>query len=274
MTVNELLIILGYEQVATAGIVAQTYATMHPEFTDIFLNEDLPDFGYPPNLEVLIEAKPDLVIGPDDLFIQMIYNQIADTIPMVVYDVPQGQWRERLTLAGDLLNASEQVEGLFADYDARVAELQAALGEDAADIEVSLVRTFPGQIGLVVSGITGASVLEEVGLSRPEGQRVELEYVINEMDGWPEIRIQEEELLLADGDVIFLFGAPEVLTENPLWQTLSAVKAGHAYDVGYYWWGESLLSAHDMLDDLFAYVAQIEPALPNPFEDGLPADKP
>lgn len=69
------------------------------------------------------------------------------------------------------------------------------------------------------------------------------------------------ELSLAEGDVVFVFGDPSELFENPLWNALSAVQDGRAYEVGYYWWGDSLLSAHRMLDDLFFYVAGIRESL-------------
>jgi hypothetical protein len=74
-----------------------------------------------------------------------------------------------------------------------------------------------------------------------------------------------------EGDVVFAFGDTSELEENVLWQALAAVRDERAFIVGYYWWGEGLLSAHDMLDDLFTYVAEVEltPELANPFEEGV-----
>ena len=63
------------------------------------------------------------------------------------------------------------------------------------------------------------------------------------------------------------------LINDPLWKAIPAVQDSRAYEVGYYWWGESLLSAHDMLDDLFEYVANTTPEHPNPFEDGLTTEE-
>ncbi|NJL94996.1 MAG: hypothetical protein HC915_15380 [Anaerolineae bacterium] len=61
-----------------------------------------------------------------------------------------------------------------------------------------------------------------------------------------------------------------------LWDALPAVRAGNAHVVGYYWWGDSLLSAHAMLDDLFRYVAKVDPAeaAPNPAWLGQPEARP
>ncbi len=274
--INELMLILEIEPVVASDIVVQTYSRMHPELVDTYseTTEDLPDMGFPPNVEVILGADPDLIIAPDDIFSRAIYDQLVNTIPMVVYEVQPGQWRERLVLAGDLLNVTEEVDLLLADYDARVLELQTLIDERNVNAEVSLVRTFPNQVGLVVNGTMAHSVLEEVGLSRPESQDITLDYVLEELNGRPEILINEEELRLADGDVIFVFGDADELLENPLWNTLSAVRDDRAYVVGYYWWGDSLLSAHDMLDDLFEYVVMTEPKHVNPFETGIPAVSP
>ena len=176
-----------------------------------------------------------------------------------------------LRFAGEVFGMSETAEALLTDYDARLAELQEALGSGAETTTISLVRTFPDQIGLVVSGTTAAAVLEEAGLARPESQSVDYDYVLEQLDSRPEILISAEQLQLADADVVFVFGNPAWLTENPLWNALPAAQNGQVYSVGYHWWADTLIAAHFMLDDLFQYVAQIEPELPNPFAFGIPA---
>ncbi|PJF29768.1 MAG: hypothetical protein CUN52_06635, partial [Phototrophicales bacterium] len=144
-------------------------------------------------------------------------------------------------------------------YNARIDELHELLGDEAETITVSLVRTFPGQIGLVLTGTTAASVLQSVGLSRPESQQYDYQTVLDELDGRPELLISFEQLLLADADVVFVFGDTSELFDNPLWNSLPAVIDGRAYEVGYYWWGDGLLSAHKMLNDLFTYlIPQLE----------------
>ncbi|MFW5709340.1 MAG: ABC transporter substrate-binding protein [Chloroflexota bacterium] len=276
MTITELLLISSMQPVAASQTVLDAYTRMHPEleatFTDVM--EDIEDTGFPPNIEAVLNAEPDLIIGPRDLFTESLYPQLNEVAPTVLYDPVPGDWRSRLIFAGEVLGLSETVDSLLTDYDERVDELRDQLGEDAGGVEVSLVRTFPGQIGLVLAGTTGAALLDEVGLARPESQGVDYDYVLEELDGRPELLISEEELLLADGDVVFVFGDPSALFEMPLWNALPAVQEDRAHEVGYYWWGDSLLSAHDMLDDLFTYVAVTTPENLNPFAEGLPAASP
>ncbi|GAB4508331.1 MAG: iron-siderophore ABC transporter substrate-binding protein [Anaerolineae bacterium] len=267
MTIVELLLIAGVEPVVTSTLVLNTYARMHPDLEETYtaLMENTPDMGFPPNIEVILDAEPDLIIGFRDFLSEGLYDDINEIVPTVLLEPAPGNWRERLIFAGDVLGMTDTVDELLADYDARVEELRTLLGEDADEIEISLVRALPGQIGLVLEGTAAAGVLREVGLGRPEGQEVDYDYVLDALDGRPELLISEEELRLADGDIVFVFGDSSELFDLPLWNALPAVADERAYEVGYYWWGDSLISAHAMLDDLFMYVADAEPEHPNPF---------
>ncbi len=272
LTVFELLLISGQTPAAFSSTVLNSYLRMQPALEEQIadLMETAQDFGYPPNIEAILEAHPDLIIGPRDYFTESLYPELNEIAATVLYDPAPGDWRSRLIFAGDVLGLTETVDELLADYDARMNELIEMLGENP-ETTVSLVRTFPGQIGLLLEGTAGAALLAEVGLPRPESQTLDYEYVLNELDGRPELLISTEELPLADGDVIFVFGDAPQLMENPLWQTLEGARNDMAFDVGYYWWGDSLLSAHAMLDDLFEYVAGVEPEHANPFAEGIPA---
>lgn len=269
MTITELLLIEDIEPVAVSFTVLAAYTRMHPELEEIFtaLMETAVDTGFPPNIEVILNTQPDLIIGPRDLFTEALYPQLAETAPTVLYDPTPGDWQSRLIFAGQALGLSKTVDDLLIEYEGRLNNLRDLLGEDAADVEISLVRVFPDQIGLALEGTNAAAVLVSVGLARPSAQAIDYATVLETLDGRPELLISLEELPLAEGDVVFVFGDPSELFENPLWNALPAVQDGRAHEVGYYWWGDSLLSAHRMLDDLFFYVAGVEATYDYPFAD-------
>jgi iron complex transport system substrate-binding protein len=149
--------------------------------------------------------------------------------------------------------------------------LQAALGDTMQETEVSLVRVFTNQIGILIAGSTGDRLLRELGFARPQAQaEYDLAFVLDDNNGRAELPLQREEIRLADGDVIFVFGQPEVLRDDPLWSRLSAVQVGQVYEVGYYWYGDGLLSVHDMLDDLFTHLVGRASQVVNPYREGLP----
>jgi ABC-type Fe3+-hydroxamate transport system substrate-binding protein len=87
------------------------------------------------------------------------------------------------------------------------------------------------------------------------------------------VQISLEQLPLIDADHIFLFtnwnsGAEKELFANPVWQSFAASNPERIhYLTGEYWVREHPYSAHRVIDDLFRYVAKVEPAdvSPNPF---------
>ena len=262
MTITELLYLADMTPVALSETVLASYERMHPDLADTFdewREDSTVDMGFPPNIEAILSAEPDLIIGPLDLFSETLYPQLSEIAPTVLYEPDPGDWRSRLIFAGDVLGLDELVQAELEAYDARVDELRELLGEDAETITVSLVRTFPGQIGLVLTGTNAATVLDSLGLSRPESQQYDYETVLDDLNGRPELLISVEELFLADADVVFVFGDTSELFDSPLWNSLPAVIDGRAYEVGYYWWGDSLFSAHKMLDDVMMYIAEPAP---------------
>lgn len=271
LTVFELMLVTDIQPVVRSNILIQSfYQRAHPELLDEIaaLTVDLPDIGFPPNFEVIASAQPDLIIGVDDFITSSIYEQLSQIAPTVVLQVEPGDWRERLVQAGDALNIADQVDILLDQYAAREDEFR-ELVPDAAEIELSLVRTFPGQVGVMLTGSIADRVVADVGLSRPDAQIFDLETVLNDLGGRAELTLSREDLRTADGDVVFVFGNAEELFADPLWGALDAVQRGDVYEVGYYWYVEGLISAHDMLDDLFTYIAGAESDIVNPFEDGL-----
>lgn len=266
MTITELMLIAGMEPAAVSDTVLRSYAFMHPDLEPLFneVRAAKIDVGFPPNVEAILRAEPNLIIGPRDLFTETLYPRLAQIAPTVLYDPSPGQWRERLVFAGSVLGLSETVEVLLAEYDERLDVLREVLSQQVAAVEVSLVRVFPGQIGLVLAGTSADATLQAVGLARPPAQSLDYEYVLENLGGRPELLISVEELLLADGDIMFYFGDTSELITLPLWQAVPAVREGRAHEVGYYWWGDSLLSAHRMLDDLFYFIAGVDTRFDNP----------
>lgn len=272
MAVVELLLLADKLPVAGSSVVFDSFTATTPAIKpalDAILEHGV-DVGFPPNMEAVLSAAPDLIVAPRDFIGEMLYPHFSAITATVLYDPIPGNWRSRVRIAGEIIGESELAESLIADFDARVAEFIEVMPETEVPLEISLVRTWPNQVGVSLEGTAGAALILEVGLARPEGQRLDYEYVLNELDGWVELRISDEEMMIADGDIIFVFGNPSLLDDNVLWQALPGVADGRAFPVGYHWWGDSLINAHLMLDDLFTYVAQTEPVLPNPFLNGIP----
>lgn len=105
-------------------------------------------------------------------------------------------------------------------------------------------------------GSFAGTVLEDVGLLRPESQRGDETFV----------EVSLERLDLAEGDVMFVWTssgeedrvALSKLKEELLWSRLKVVQGGEVYEVGDYWSGSGPIAANLVLDDLFEHLAEGE----------------
>jgi iron complex transport system substrate-binding protein len=233
--------------------------------------------GFPPNPEAILALEPDLIVGSSyDLD---LYEQLSAIAPTALYLTDaSGEWKEGMYFVGEVLNQQAVVEQLFADYEARVASIAEAIGTPQ-DIVVSVVRVLPDRVMLNLSNSFPSTVVADVGFARPESQAFDPEAAIERYGSDVGVDISLEELPMADGDVIFVWGAQptsdqdaatnenwQALVSNPLWGTLGAVQREQVYRVGSTWVGWGFHAAHGILDDLTTFmVPDGADVLPNPF---------
>lgn len=238
--------------------------------------EGIADVGFPPNLESIAALNPDLImVGFTEEYEEL--SQIAPTISTV--QSGSGDWRRPIELAGEAINQSGAVAERFAEYEARVAVLADTIG-DPSELEVSILRLSPEQLMINLIESYPSVIVDDVGFARPESQALSVE----EAEGLYESAIggfiSLEEIPRVDGDVIFVWSQQVTAEQNaeadvyyqsiqdqPVWQTLEAVQNDRVYRVGGHWIGWGFYAAHAVIDDLFTYVAEVDPAevAPNPF---------
>ncbi|MEM8860305.1 MAG: ABC transporter substrate-binding protein [Chloroflexota bacterium] len=227
-------------------------------------------------LELLLEIDPDVIlveISPGDLL------KPAETIAPVVVMTHLDTWKEMTLLSGELIDKEVEAAELLAAYDERVAILQAQF-DDPSAITISNIRLHPSRHTIQLPTSFSGQIISEVGFSFPEGQ-LEL---IEETPEMLFIEISDERIDLLDGDyMLYYSGSPdEVLAtidadgdsvvddfrNDPLYQFLGAVEAGNDYEVDMHWRVAGIYSAHAILDDLFRYVAGVDPDVvaPNPMK--------
>ncbi|MFF4407605.1 iron-siderophore ABC transporter substrate-binding protein [Streptomyces sp. NPDC001404] len=177
-----------------------------------------------PNLESLAAVKPDLILVNDTL--GDLYPKLSKIAPTVVTKGQGINWKRDLLLVGAAVGKGEQAQKLLADITEDAATRGRKLG--GAATTVSMVRFTPDRTRMFgVSSFTG-SIAADMGLGRPKSQR----FTAISQD------IGAESIDVADGDWIFYsVQGKEAKTEagsvlaGPLWQSLKAVKAGHAVRV-------------------------------------------
>lgn len=287
MPATEFLLLNDIPIVGVFGYAADEISAITPGLADELA--DIPRFDWPPNLELVTELNPDLIIAFKDS--SLFYEGMEAIAPLVVYDAAFAtDWKSSTAFWSQVFGKEDAYEDMLATYEARVAELQEALGEDRGEIKVSAFVPSPTYPMIWLVDSAQGVILQDVGLGRPESQAVTFDeggYAEGGAD-YGFVAISNERLDLADGDEIFIFTwpstDPEVMAENnqalqdfnendPLWQSLSGVKAGHVHIVGPHWFrAQTYLAANLILDDLFADLTNVEPTIPSPAAELLVAE--
>ena len=201
-----------------------------------------------PDLEAIAALEPDLILS-SKLRHEAIYADLAQIAPTVFAERTGDAWKDNLLLYARALGKEQEAERTLAEYERRATELGEQLG-NPRETTVSVVRFLPGEIRLYGPKSFSGTVLEDVGLARPQ--------VVMETDEIA-VNVSLEQLGQADADVIYVttYG-PEQDTQQrealagPLWNSLEAVRNGRVHQVADDIWmlGIGVTGANLILDDL------------------------
>jgi iron complex transport system substrate-binding protein len=205
------------------------------------------------NLEAIAALQPDLILG-SQLRAADKYDELSQIAPTVFSLRPGFTWKENYLLNAAALDKTAEAEKKLADYEAKAKALGDKLGTDKPT--VSMVRYLPdGVIRLYANASFIGTILNDAGIPRPKNQDID--------DLAAEI--SAENIDQADADYVFtgVYGDPKATDKskaqgNPLWKNLSAVKAGHAFDVPDETWylGLGVTAADEVLADLERHLTK------------------
>ncbi|MEH1833310.1 MAG: iron-siderophore ABC transporter substrate-binding protein [Nostoc sp.] len=230
--------------------------------------DDIVDIGLPPNIEKVLALKPDLLIGnmgaggtePES------YKLWSDIAPTVFFDMRAiADWKRPFLVVAEALGKTEQAKQVVAQYNARIAQFKARMGDKLKQTRVSVVDLYAGTIIVRIQKSFSGSILKEVGLDIPQTQKLS-PTIITKLSGNTALySISPEFLSLIDGDVLFLMTssfptkadselAIQQFMAQPLWSKLKVAQQGKVHVIGPHWGGGNYLSANRVLDDLFKYL--------------------
>ncbi|MEM8860873.1 MAG: ABC transporter substrate-binding protein [Chloroflexota bacterium] len=245
------------------------------------INEGVTDFGniqsgIGRNLELLVDIEADVIIT--DVSFGDFTRAVEAIAPVIVVD-PSDSWKEKMLFTAEIIGEREAAETMMADYEARVVALQEQF-DDPSEITVSSVWVGVQTSRVLLPKSFAGQIITDVGFSFPEEQLEVSESSPNMIS----FVLSEERMDLLDADYLFPFSAATngevALSErrdgpiitgfrsDPLYSSLKVVQAGNDYEVDLYWGTEGIYSAHAVLDDLFLYVAGVDPeeVAPNPLK--------
>lgn len=240
---------------------------------------DVPIYGgFEMNVEVLVEAQPDLVLSYADL-------PIADEVRAftTLVESPAGfrpsSWSQVTEFYAEVLGVTAEYEQLMAEYEGRMEtynELRDPVFDGASAV---YVQDAGGTNYIGLPGLALWETLNDAGFVPVDTLPTTQEASLEAFDALV-IPLSEEQVPLLDADVIILANGnvtresrevADELIENyrndPLWQTLDAVQNDRFIPTSVYWQSNGLVSSHAVVDDLFLYFTDADSVAvsPNPF---------
>ncbi len=246
---NVLESVLALDVTPVATVVPKTTGTW-PDFIAEKLPDDVTSVGMSEadvDLEQVIKADPDLIIvTSEDESQREFYDNVRGIAPTVAVGDVANEWKQTLTILGDHLGKQDRATQLLADYDARVADVQAQLGPNPGTASVIRVRAdklnYMGQEGAFIW-----TTLREVGFRAPPTQSIG-----TAEDSFFEVSMEQTNLLDADRIFVVTDGAAaepgqflDTVRTNPLFGLLQGdieYLPSNAYLFG------SIMKADKMLD--------------------------
>lgn len=265
----ELTLLTGKNLVGSSNWILSEFPVLEPRFAEILA--ETKDVGYPADLEKTLLLKPDIIlaVGSTVAGESIDAAQAGDIAPVVMADpAVYDDWQLGMSFWADVLGAPELYERMLTNYDARIGELRAALG-NVSETEISIVPLATGSTYMWMPDTAPGNVLSDVGLARPEPQTLTGEVAQERYGTVQYIQVSQERYDLLDADAIFYFTYAasdpataeeearfvEGLEQNPLWQSLGAVQNDRTFFVGGYWWrAQTYLLANKVIDDLFIHL--------------------
>lgn len=212
------------------------------------------DSSQGPNLEYLLELKPDLILGHASR-IGPVYAQLSQIAPTVLDGADD--WKSTFQLFAEALNKTEKAQQVMNDYNTRINTFKAEM-RPHLPFTISSIEIRADAIILDTSDSFALAVIQEAGLS--------LSPALNRYTSqtWA---LSKERLDQLESDAMFLRAWGGVASEqqtaqseleklkaDPLWRQLEVVRQGKVYEVGDYFQGGGPITANLILDDLFNYL--------------------
>ncbi|WP_397327354.1 ABC transporter substrate-binding protein [Paenibacillus arenilitoris] len=181
--------------------------------------------------ERILELDPDLIIvftGTEGI------EELEQIAPVVAIEYGKLNYKDQMLEFGKLTGKEAEAKAWVEQWDQKIGELKPQIQAAVGDKTVSILN--PYSKGLYVFGHNygrgGEIIYGEFGLKAPAGAQKE---AIDSGTGWASISL--EMLPEYAGDIIFTCpwsgdtSDPKIVYDNPLWNGLPAVKAGHVFQL-------------------------------------------
>jgi len=201
------------------------------------------------DMEAVMAAEPDVIIT----YSPELYEKFSKIAPTLLVDASGMDIYERTRMIGELLNQQYKAEELIAALDKRISELRQKLEEAGlADKTVTIMEgAGSGEVWITTSGRGSIPLYNLLGFQMSPKVEEELSAEGNWLNQW--LKVSLEVLPAYVGDYVFFsdqVSLDEVgLTNNPVWESIAAVKQGHVYMSSFpYFFPQDIYSVMKQMD--------------------------
>ncbi|MFB9277134.1 ABC transporter substrate-binding protein [Cohnella cellulosilytica] len=211
------------------GAVTQGGKNFLPHVADMLTGTVNLGNSQEPNLEAIVAAAPDLIIGQDELLKD---NREAIEKIAPLYSLPafgELTWRDQLVKLGEETGRSEQAEAFLAEYDEKLAAIKDKVRQTVGEGTVMVLRVMPKELRLYgMDRSYGSLLYQDLGLNPVPG--------LEKLPEGPQ-SISRELLPEYDADHILLEvsssdDAQQLYKElqgSEIWKSMTAVKNGNVH---------------------------------------------
>ncbi|OAB33033.1 ABC transporter substrate-binding protein [Paenibacillus glacialis] len=182
-----------------------------------------------PNNEAILALNPDVILGTSK-FGDEVAEALNKIQTMIPYSHISTNWKENLTLLGQLTGKESEASKIITDYDAKAAEAKLKISESIKDKTILVLRIRAGSINAYPATVyLNPVIYEDLGVTAPA--------ILTGTDAQAELSI--EALAEVNPDYIFLqyetsenTDAPAALDEllnNPIFKSIEAAKNNHVF---------------------------------------------
>jgi iron complex transport system substrate-binding protein len=193
------------------------------------------------------EAEEIMAFDPDLILVvnQEQYDEVSKIAPTILIPFTQLSMEERVTYLGEILNKEEEAKKALADFKGKIAKAKENLNQKGIDSQTFSIFDSSSSGSIWVYGDKwgrgGDLIYSQLGLKAPD-------IIQKEIIGKDQYReLSMESVQDYAGDYIIFSGELESLTDNPVWNSIPAVKAGHVIQI-----------KHELFYDIDLYSSDVQ----------------
>jgi len=186
---------------------------------------------YEPNPEAIMAVKPDLIIAASD----ETYEILKDIAPTVPIPYEKMGTDERVLKIGEVFGKEQEAKVLLDNFHEKLEKSKQKLAElGILDKTVTIIEGGKKEMAVIDSKLYGRGsqiIYEYLGLKAPEILQKKIDGREKATGGFVSLEVLPEYI----GDFVFrsVWDGADDLSDNPIWNSIPAVKEGRMIEIGF-----------------------------------------